>query len=1158
MFRLENFIADLPDAHDPDIQAKLTQRRELNECAPNISEVLAGRGTLYAHQKLYYRIFKNYTHSLILDRTGTGKTCEIISIAEYFKNIELSGINPLDEYPHIRKILFLVKGRDIKAELRNQLVYKCTLPGTYDTPEVYSSDRSKTTNNRITHGIREWYEIRPFESFSNALAKLTDLDVERQYSGTMIFIDEGHYLKAKSTDKSIDTQLAEEAALIHNEVDRGVAANAQHKPDVYNQIWRLTHLAKRSRVYIATATPMINDPSELASRLNLLNPRELQISHNQWNWDKVTAEQLEPYVRGMISYVRELDTGITVVNEGVLPHVEFGDLPFQTTIWPTIMSELQTQAYMSARNKRTEGKDDVKKSSFYKDELSASTFVFPNSTYGGNFAMQAIISNTGAAGKVVSSVSARGVSSYLVHGRGEEYIANPEFEAYLSDMNNLRNSSSIYYDIISRYKSGTNRGKAFVYSGDMKSGSGLYTLAACLSAQGWAQYRNNVSDLIYDASTGTRVVKPDFQKVPRFAYITGTTPEGVRNNIMELYNSADNMNGEYIQFLLGSEVTQAGINLSDVLNVELVSVEWHASGTYQALSRVLRSLSHVNLLSRVPAGQQLVVRIYRHAAVTGAQYNNLTTQVYLYGDVSADDMGTQVYAYLISEDKDIRIKRIEHILVRFSVNYYINYVRNHRTGDMDRTPICYYTTCDAPPTNPDLRIIPTTPATRWRNLSTSDTSTYDIYYTDEIVQYCTEVLRTLFLQHGTWTLNQIMQVPALADVPSRYIVITANSCIARNVMYTNTWGQACRLYCRDTTFYILPQWTDAPLDSNVWYSTHKCTTVTRPADATAARALAYARTAALWPDRAAVDAALRGYGVTQIAEVLEVAISHIYSADNDGNATTDFDVYIYNKYAYLIYVYARPDAALNAAQTISNIVRINGRKFEKEFALQLQNLDFNATSGARVVVHTVYNTDTSRGRYAESTQYQRVTGALRVYDVSTSQWYAAPLPEWMDAVYKWMCNYTIQTTLQPYNAMPILGIITYSGAFLVRDLGDGEAERDRGKNCTSYQKHELVDIAYRLGYPGEDEIKVDDVDMLTTLSKKYLSKFDKLFDVVHTDEGITSYDVDKAHYYYNMLEHKNLNLDILCGIIRARLYALGAVYDSKSADYRTPLATFHV
>lgn len=1170
MFRLEDFIADYPEQSDEQIQTKLTAKRELNELAPGVTETLNGRGEFYKHQILYYRIFKNYKRSLILDRTGTGKSCEIISIAEYFKNIESIGKNPLDEFPHIKKIIFLVKGPNIQDELRNQLVFRCTPEGTYDTQDILTTESNKRKENLITRAIKDWYEIEPFETFANKLHLKSDEQVRKEYSGTMIFIDEGQYLKSESDN--IEAELIAEMKEFE-ELERLKKKNAK-KPNIYNQIWRLTHLVERSHVYIATATPMINDPKELSSKLNLLNPIDKQIKFRQFDWNTVTSAQLEPYIRGLISYVRELDTGITLVEEGKPANVYFGDLRSQVIIYNTTMSQVQSNAYERARNSNhrqgINGTEELG-DSFYWNELSASNFVFPDGTWGGDFEVrikkqdeeveeirqefkeeekkirgkkpkkETRIPNLG---KVEVETNIKGISEYVRHGTGENFESTPEFRSYLSDINNIKQSSSKYYDIIRRYSRAHNGdkniGKGFVY-GKMKSGSGLYVLSLCLEAHGFDRFDNNFTSFEPNAELRRRVIKKDFVKKPRFALITGSTSGAIRKSIMELYNSYENRHGEYIQILLGSEVTQAGINLSDVVNFEFVSTEWHMSGSYQALSRILRATSHENLLRELRATNPnaiLEIKIYRHSASTVMQTINFNNTKYEFNKITGPgDLSTDIYAYLTSEDKDIRIKRIEHFLINNSVNFIINFTRNHRNYDKDYSPICYYEKCDKMPEN-KYNVVPLNDTNRWDNLSISDTSTYDIYYVYEIVDYIISQFKEIFKIKSTYTLDELTKLTQFQKIPIKYFVIAANSINNRNIIFLDRQGSPTYMGFRCNVFYLINKYFNTPTYTDLYYSMNKIITTNSSfkdyVKTLVVKIDVYDRLNRLFESagREIKDSEIESLGIDEKAELLEKSISHIEVGE-----ATDFDNYIYDFYKYLIFVFNKPVQALAVVNSLERMSTASGKKLKKEFEEKFFGLDFNATDGTRVIIHTMYNLQTTKGNYNDSITYKSIIGRIRIYDPNLGGW-IVNTTESEDLVYKYMCNYAIYLNLELYEEKGTYGIITYNDKFLVKDTKDETETRNKGRNCIHFEKIDLIDILYRSDYVDTEIKDVVNIEQkLATLHQK-ASGFE--FNVE---------DMNKINFYYYMLQDSTANL---CEILQNHLEAIGSIFYTKDADYTEP------
>ena len=358
-FRLEDFIASYPDVNTPNLQTLLTAKRELNELAPQLSEPPPGRCEFYKHQDLFKRIFLHYDVCLLVARTGTGKSLEMINLSESVHE-KVSGIrSAMDSIPYIDKAIFLVKGDILAQEFKEQLVTKGTCAGTYDVDIVKNAKTSISRRTAITRTIKEWWEVYHFQSFANKLHKLSDKQIVDEYSGSIIFVDEAHYIK----NLNVFNQGTDE----DHEPEKDTA-------NVYTEFHRLFHLIKRSKKILATATPMINNPKELLAHLNLLLPLNMQIQEDQFNWDTIKLEELYPYIRDKISFVRELDTGIELSYRGKIPNILFDTIDhngkeqqinFQTTIYFTQMSKFQSDNY-----------NNSKRGNYEIDKRNESSFLF--------------------------------------------------------------------------------------------------------------------------------------------------------------------------------------------------------------------------------------------------------------------------------------------------------------------------------------------------------------------------------------------------------------------------------------------------------------------------------------------------------------------------------------------------------------------------------------------------------------------------------------------------------------------------------------------------------------------------------------------------------------------------------------------------------------
>ena len=140
---LEDLVYTYPKQHQPGFQTLITSKEEFRETASQTTEPVPRRGELFKHQKYLLRLMRQYDNQLVVWRTGTGKSCGVISVTEYYKALAgaLEDIRN-DEVSPYKHAYVLVKGSSLIEEFKFQLVCKCT-DGEYITDLVKNSSNTK-------------------------------------------------------------------------------------------------------------------------------------------------------------------------------------------------------------------------------------------------------------------------------------------------------------------------------------------------------------------------------------------------------------------------------------------------------------------------------------------------------------------------------------------------------------------------------------------------------------------------------------------------------------------------------------------------------------------------------------------------------------------------------------------------------------------------------------------------------------------------------------------------------------------------------------------------------------------------------------------------------------------------------------------------------
>lgn len=753
---LEDFIPAYPDGDDPNIQRLLYAKKEFIDLASDMKEATPLRGHLYLNQELFIRYMSspNYNSCLNISETGVGKSCQIIGLREKLKNTDSA----------IKHAYILQKPSTI-GQFKNQIVCKCT-NGIYETEMVKRASNANVRKSNISREISKWYTVTTYERFASEIinSSYTDAQIVEKYSGCLFALDEAHALR-----------------------NEGKGDSAMSLTQIYDTIKRVLHLIKRSKIIISTATPVINDVKEFPRIANLALPPDKQLPED-WDYSLVSIYDIEPYLRNHIFYIRSLDTGAVPTYQGVKINQEYEikmpdpqnprriiskNISSQTTVDPVTMGDLQNSVYIKLKNVKKEetsisfeskSSNEGTRTQFFMDARQVSSFVFPDGSYGGHITKQSGVSILGT----------RGISKYVISNGDNDYKMTDEFKSYVSNPNALKSMSCKYYDIV--VNETRMPGCAFAYT-DLVSGSGAIVLGLCMEAYqylgGDSKDPNNVmygkyferfnergsvfvstgsNQGLCSETGGSRVIRQGFEKKPRYALLTGDTPTTIVDALLELVTSPENIDGEYVKLIIGSQVARDGINIYHCLRGYLVTVGWHPSGMHQALSRFLRTVSHDALIKRLqeeyikqglnPLDAKVPVNIYKFAAMPIEQ------DKYLSIDLSF---------YQHADRKSIPIARLKRMLKQIDFGCQINYARNVRDTDIDGSETCDYTTCRYV-CSADLFTTP-------EELITStykppppeviDTSTYDILYSDVVIDSCMREIIEILKTRGRITFDEL-------------------------------------------------------------------------------------------------------------------------------------------------------------------------------------------------------------------------------------------------------------------------------------------------------------------------------------------------------------------------------------------------------------------
>jgi hypothetical protein len=684
--QLVDMLESYPHVMTPKLQELISAKEEFSQLSSKVGERLKEkRGAFFLHQKFTHRYLRTYDDLLVISETGTGKSCEIIGFSEWayeemIKSRDGLSQNVDEKLAHFKRCYILARGPTQKNEIRNQLACRCSRPGKYDTKAVNEANQERTQKTNLTNELKKFYTVTTYKTFAKKIFREFPKEEDNEkladaYSDCIFWVDEAHNLL----------------------IDPAVKTTVKEKDQIYRTMHRLFHLSRRCKRIISTATPMINGEEEIGSLMNLILPLDgiipqgfdyINMSDNDlrvffpdipfdprsgvnpktnaiitkediaqyfrgqfppqpyYNFQNAELEDLEPYFRGRITYVRASNPKVDVKyqgsqldNEIIIENITYQSL---SVLYPTEMSLHQNSGYMRAIQS---GKTDI-----YAEERQASNFVFPDGYWGQGISEeekqilrerkrikrlakeangeitvqrarrkrpeQTSISNIPLS---IGQTEARAFRKYVVVDK-DDYYATEELQEWLNNLKSIAELSCKYAEIVRLVIE--KPGNAFVY-GEYVTGSGTIVLALCFEGMGYTRY-NESSSMFMGVGAGkikpycagsdpdiiTRKIRPEIKSyqedangriiVPRrYALLTKETAkaENKFHSMMEAMNSYENRHGDYIKVLISSRVGRDGINVNNVRQIHLIGSEWNQSGMYQALSRGIRATSHEDLLS---------------------------------------------------------------------------------------------------------------------------------------------------------------------------------------------------------------------------------------------------------------------------------------------------------------------------------------------------------------------------------------------------------------------------------------------------------------------------------------------------------------------------------------------------------------------------------
>ena len=407
--------------------------------------------------------------------------------------------------------------------------------------------------------------------------------------------------------------------------------------DSYSSLHSILHNVKNCKILLLSGTPMMNEPSEIASIMNLILAHDKRLDYNKFNskfFNKeklVNDDLLRKAFKGRVSYLKTMVSGI---RQNFIGNMFTKNGKFKLD--SSVMGDFQTNAY----NKILIDEKNVKDVA-HSESLSASDLVLP-------------IGQFTEAHQIVSKIFER-----------------IPLTAYTEKIKALRKYSCKYADSIETILEAKNKQKSVFVFNIRVNATGLKMFALILNYFGFIEYKQNMN-------TNLTTMKE------RFILMTGEEDIPNHNNfVRNAFNQPKNSKGEYIRVILASSAISEGYSFQNVQVIDIHSPWFNFSKTAQAIARGIRAGSHRQIMKdlNVSILKGLDVDIHLRVSIPNQP------------DIESID----VMVYNTAETKDLMIKQIEHVIKEEAIDAMFNFERNKREVDLNLSRDCDYTICKYKP-----------------------------------------------------------------------------------------------------------------------------------------------------------------------------------------------------------------------------------------------------------------------------------------------------------------------------------------------------------------------------------------------------------------------------------------------------------------------------
>lgn len=211
-------------------------------------------------------------------------------------------------------------------------------------------------------------------------------------------------------------------------------------------------------------------------------------------------------------------------------------------------------------------------------------------------------------------------------------------------------------------------GPALVYS-YFSSAEGAAIFSMVLQSHGFENFNSSI--------TGPK----ELSRAKRFAFFRGGMDQAMKRNILRVFNSKENVNGQLIRVIFVTQAAAEGISLFNIRQIHIMEPHWDNVMIEQVIGRGFRLMAHRNIENP----DEREINVYRYFCVR-PEKEVMDTWAGKHG------MGDDYYAYFnniqpyakmadhmiqtIADEKDKFRLKLNDIRTKVAVDCYLNYKYN--------------------------------------------------------------------------------------------------------------------------------------------------------------------------------------------------------------------------------------------------------------------------------------------------------------------------------------------------------------------------------------------------------------------------------------------------------------------------------------------------